>query len=567
MRLRTHISTALLVGSLALCASSATTAPAPLDHRSGVLESSPLAVTSEQTANLTVAAPASFDLTLSTDKVSVITGASATVTVNLTRQGDFTGPVTLTLGGLPVGASAAKVTIPEDRSSATLTVRASATAPHSFPTTITLRGTNEQQVVSKTLTVTVRGPAGSLDTTFGASGSRSIDFGGKDDYATAMTVQPDGRVLVAGHTPGATGEGQNFAVARLDREGNLDTTFGAGGKTQVNFGSGNDQAYAVALQSDGKILVAGFASAGSARDFAVARLEPDGRLDTSFGQGGKVTVAVSTAEDRAYAVLVQSDGRIVVGGTSDSRSASGLDFALVRLLASGQLDTSFGQGGKVTTAVANGSVTDAVYALAEQGGGIVAVGGEADFMIARYTSAGALDTAFSSDGKITGLFGSNIGRARDVEVVTVNGEERLVLVGNAANNTAAARLKTDGTLDAAFGDPGTSGRKVLAVSPNDWDEATAVAVQADGKLVLGGWANDATTTANLCVLRLLPNGQVDSSFGAAGFTIVPLAPAGKNDFARALTLQPDDRVPTVRVLAAGERVPSFADFAVVRFWP
>lgn len=512
---------------------------------------------------VTVHAPstADFDLSLSTDKLPVVTGTSASLTVTVTRRSGFTGAVALTLDGLPTGASGGAVTIPEGQTSTTVTVSAAVNAPHSLPTAVTLRGVSGGMVASRTVTVTVRGPAGSVDTTF-AGGTSVVDFGGKDDYARALARQTDGKVLIAGYAPGAGGEGQVFVLTRLTFDGALDSTFGQGGTVRLNFGAGNDQAYALAVQPDGKIVVAGFADAAGNRDFGVARLNADGTPDASFGSGGRVTVAVGAGEDRAHALLLQPDGKIVLGGTSAS-GATGLDFAVVRLTSTGSVDTSFGAGGKATTSISAGGGSDVVYALALQGDRIVAAGGETDFMLARFTAAGALDTAFSGDGKVKGLFGSSVGAARAVTVIGAGAGERLLLAGNANNNTAAARLTPDGSLDAAFGD---AGKTVIAVS-GDWDEAASLAVQADDKIVLGGWANDTTTTANVTVLRLSAGGQPDVSFGGDGVVVTPLAPAGKNDFGRALLLQPDDRIPATRVIVAGERVPGFSDFAATRYWP
>ncbi len=522
----------------------------------GGVSSAPVAVN--------VTAPAAFDLALSTDRLPVITGTGASLTVNVARRGTFTGAVTLNLQGLPAGASAAPVTIAENQTTATVTVNAAPTAPHSFPTAVTLRAMGGDHTVTRAVTITVRGPAGSLDTTFGVGGSRTVDFGGKDDYATAMVMQPDGKIVLAGSAPGASGEGIVFAVARLDRDGNPDPAFGQGGKVRVNFGSGNDQAYAVALQSDGRIVVGGFADVGTNRDFGLTRLNVDGSVDTDFGTGGKVTTPIGTAADRAYALAVQPDGKIVLGGTSDSGGATGLDFALARYTAKGQLDDSFGTGGKVRTAVAKGSASDVVYALAVHEGSILAAGGETDFMLAKYTASGTLDGSFGVGGKMTGLFGSTVGAARGLTVTRINAQDRVLLAGNANNDTAVARLTLSGALDTAFGD---GGRKVIPVSVKDWDEASALAVQADGKVIVGGWANDATTTSNFTALRLTQAGQPNPSFGEGGLVVTPLAPSGKNDRARALLLQPDDRIPTTRVVLAGDRVPGFSDFAATRYWP
>lgn len=513
---------------------------------------------------VTTAAPAgAFSLSVSGDRLPVTTGTSGTLTVTVTRSGGFTGPVAVNLTGLPAGASAGTVTIPEGQTTATVTVSAAATAAHSLPTPVTLTGTaTGVPSVSRAITVTVRGPAGSLDTTFGTAGVNVTDFDGRDDYATAAAVQNDGRVIVAGYAPGATGEGQVFALTRLTHDGATDPSF-AGGKLKVNFGAGNDQAYALAVQNDGRIIAAGFADVAGTRDFAAVRLNADGTLDSSFGSGGLVTVPVGSGVDAAYAVAVQPDGKILLGGQSNTGGASGVDFALVRLNANGTLDGSFGSGGKVTTTLAVGSATDSIYALGTEGGKITAVGGETDFMLARYNADGSLDTSFSGDGKVSGLFGSTVGRARALAFTTVAGQSRLVVVGNANNNTALARLNLDGSLDTAFAG---SGKVTRAVHATAWDEAAAVAVQADGKLMLGGWAQDDTTTANFTALRYLADGTPDTGFDGDGLVVHALTNAGKNDAGRALALQPDPRIPATRIIVAGERVPGFSDFAAIRLW-
>lgn len=515
------------------------------------------------TVTVTTAAPAAFTLNVSGDRLPVTTGTSGTLTVTVTRSGSFTGPVTVTPSGLPAGASSGPVTIPEGQTTATVTVSAAANAAHSLPTPITLTASaSGVPSVSKTVTVTVRGPAGSLDTTFGTAGVNVTDFDGKDDYATATAVQNDGRVLLAGYAPGATGEGQVFALTRLTHDGATDPTF-AGGKVKVNFGAGNDQAYALAVQNDGRIIAAGFAEVNGTRDFAAVRLNADGTLDSSFGSGGKVTVPVGTGLDAAYAVAVQPDGKIVLGGQSNTGGPSGVDFALVRLNPNGTLDGSFGSGGKVTTTLAGGSTTDSIYALGIEGGKITAVGGETDFMLARFNADGSLDSTFSGDGKISGLFSSTVGRARALAFATIAGQTRLVVVGNANNNTALARLNLDGSLDFSFA---ASGKVTRAVHATGWDEAAAVAVQADGKLMLGGWAQDDTTTSNFTALRYLADGTPDTGFDGDGLVIHPLTNAGKNDAGRALALQPDVRIPATRIIVAGERVPGFSDFAAIRLW-
>ncbi|MFC4453900.1 hypothetical protein [Deinococcus sonorensis] len=506
----------------------------------------------------------SFDLTLSQDRLPVITGTSATLTVTVTRLNGFTGPITLNASNLPAGASAAPVTVAAGQTSATVTVSAAANAAHSQPTAVTLSGSSAGvPAVNKTVTVTVRGPAGSLDTTFGTQGIAVTPVGAGEDVPYAMAVQPDGKIVVAGRVAGTVSD--DFGVVRYTRDGALDPTFGAGGKVLIDFEGRSDIARAVALQPDGKIVVAGNATTGAGEErFAVARLNSAGTLDASFGTGGRVETAFpGSSADRAYAALVQPDGKIVVGGQANLASnTSGVDFALARYTATGALDAGFGTGGQVLTAMTAGSGTEAIHALALQGSKIVAAGGEGDFRVARYTAAGTLDASFGTGGKVSAVFGAgSIGVAN---AVVVDAQNRLVLAGQSQNDTAAARLTENGALDASFGE---GGKKVIAINADNWDAANGLAIQSDGKVVLGGWVYGVGSQSNFTVTRLTAGGQPDGGFGTGGTTVTPVATGIKQDEAQALALQPDERIPATRIVAAGLRQDSNQDFALTRYWP
>ncbi|PYE55714.1 hypothetical protein [Deinococcus yavapaiensis] len=540
MQLKRSISLAsviLLTATLVACSSGGTSAPPPTPPASGA-----------------------FDLTVSTDKLPVITGTSATVTVNVARQGSFNGPVSLSLAGLPSGASSAPVTIAEGQSSATLTVSALGTASHSQPTTVALTGASNSGTVTKNVTVTVRGPAGSLDTTFGANGIAVTPIGIGEDVPYAMAVQDDGKLVVVGSTMNST-TSSDFAVVRYTRDGALDSTFGQGGKVVVDFAGKSDIARAVAIDAQGRVVVAGgVTSAADKERFGVVRLTATGARDGSFGQNGLATLDFG-GESRAQAVLV-TPSAIVVGGQATVDTTTGVDFAVARLTQTGALDASFGTGGKVTTAVASGNGGDAVRALALQGTRIVAAGGDGDFKAVRYTTAGVLDASFAAGGKLGTVFGGDIAT---VNAVTVDAQGRLVLAGQRQNDTAIVRLNENGAFDASFG---SGGKQVVPISAANWDAATGVAVQSDGKLVLGGWAYEGGSSAgNFAVTRLTASGQLDASFGQGGTTVTSVAPGSKADEVRAVVLQPDERIPATRVVAVGVRNDSNQDFALTRYWP
>ena len=188
------------------------------------------------------------------------------------------------------------------------------------------------QAASKTTdtaTVTVSpSPSGSLDSTFGTGGIVTTPIGNNDAYAYALGIQTDGRIVAAGYY--ADGSYYDFAVVRYNTNGSLDTTFGTGGIVTTPVGSGNAIANALGIQSDGRIVAAGSFYNGSNDNFAVVRYNTDGSLDTTFGTGGIVTTPMGSGYDIAYSLAIQSDGRILAAGSSDNGSYN--NFALMRYL-------------------------------------------------------------------------------------------------------------------------------------------------------------------------------------------------------------------------------------------
>ncbi len=254
--------------------------------------------------------------------------------------------------------------------------------------------------------------AGNPDSTFGTNGKDTTAIGaGGDDEAYSVAIQSDGKIVVAGYSN--DGHHNDFAVARYTANGTLDVTFGAGGKVTTAVGSGgDDRAYAVAIQGDGKIVVAGYSYDGSSNNdfFALVRYDAAGNLDGTFGTGGKVTTAFGSGgeeDDAAYSIAIQSDGKIVVAGYSTDPD----DFALARYNTIGTLDTTFGAGGKVTTAIGSGSAE--AYSDAIQSDGKIVVAGYSndgsndDFAVARYDTCGNLDGTFGTGGKVTTAVGVN----------------------------------------------------------------------------------------------------------------------------------------------------------------
>lgn len=458
------------------------------------------------TAPPTPPSPAGFSFTLDTSKAIVWQGEQATRSVTVQRDAGFTAAIQFSVDGLPIGATAGILSVPAGSNTGTLTLQVTSTAPHSLPTTVTVKGVAGNVNASQPLTVTVRGQAGDVDTSYGG-GTLVTPGGTTDDYVRGVAVQADGKAVVAGF-------------------GNLNASTGT--------------------------------------DFMLLRHLRDGGLDPSFGSGGRVSTAFGPGADKVYALLLQPDGKIVLAGDS-SQGANGSDFALARYNADGSLDASFGNGGKVLTAVGSDGARETVYGLALQtvGGAarIVAVGGEGDFIAAGCRADGTLDASFGTGGIVRSLFGSVTGAARGVVVTPAN---QLVLVGHRDHDFAAVRLLPNGSLDPAFGN---AGRVIVAVSLDNWDEATALVRQTDGRLLLGGWVYTGnSSSADTVLVRLNADGSRDTAFSPNAIRITAVAAGTKTDAGRALALQPDERVPTVRVLQAGEANGSDLDVVPMRHW-
>jgi uncharacterized delta-60 repeat protein len=327
---------------------------------------------------------------------------------------------------------------------------------------------------------------GALDPSFGAGGKVTTAIGAADAHAYALVRQPDGKLVVAGDSFNITTPSlYDFTLARYNPNGSLDTSFNGTGKVTTAIGLNNDSASALALQPNGKLVAAGYSYNGFNYDFALARYNADGSLDTSLDSDGIVTTPFAVYDDLAYAVAVQPDGKIIAAGRSSN--GSNYDFALARYNPNGSLDTSFNGTGKVTTAI--GSDHDEAYALALQpdgklvAAGLSRTGSGAVFALARYNPNGSLDTSFGSGGKVT----TAIGIQDDAIALAQQPDGKLVAAGYSYNPQrvfALARYNPNGSLDTSFN--GT-GKVTTAIGSFD-DEAYALALQPDGKLVAAGFS-------------------------------------------------------------------------------
>jgi uncharacterized delta-60 repeat protein len=330
---------------------------------------------------------------------------------------------------------------------------------------------------------------GMLDLGFGTSGIATIDFGTASDVAVDVALQPDGKIVVAGRadesvalarllpdgrldatfggdgtvtTPtgfpngawaaavqqdakivAVAGSGGLYLLVRYDAHGVPDPSFGRNGLASARLSFGFGDPYGLAVQADGKLVVAGTATVNNQVDMAVARFDSDGHLDSSFGTGGFVTTGIArggTETDKASAVALQPDGKIVVAGYSCGLQC---DFGLARYDGNGNLDPTFGSDGRVLTDV----------------------GGDSDFGIVRYRADGSLDPTFGGDGKVTTGIGpsTNAGNA-----VALQPDGRLVVAGSMYNGTTY-----DFALARYLGDP-VCGNGIVE-SPEACDDGNAAA--------------------------------------------------------------------------------------------
>ena len=386
---------------------------------------------------------------------------------------------------------------------------------------------------------------GSADTTFGSGGSTAFDFGSSGSQSLVRDVAIDnlGRIIVVGAGPSAS----NFAAARLTSTGLLDNSFGTLGIVSNNFGIGNGEALAVAIQADGKIVMGGVMGGGGAGNFALIRYNTNGSLDdgsvtdstpgNSFGVSGRVTTDFHGGRDAANDLIIQSDGKIVAVGVADTGGSESRNFALARYNVDGTLDTSFGPSltGKVSTEIVTAaaqpgrlSSDDTAWSAKLQSDGSIIVGGTAgvqlsltvtdsDMVIARYTSGGLLDSTFLPDPAL--------GRG------SVSGTHRVTV--------------------APLGTLGDFGKDVL--------------IQPDGKYVIAGMVN---TSGNFTITlgRVLNNGSLDTTFSGDGLQQTSLGAAYQagqtRTHAGALT-------PEGNILVVGSGVqsasPNNADYWIARY--
>ena len=367
---------------------------------------------------------------------------------------------------------------------------------------------------------------GDLDISFGVGGKLMHDVSSSltDLGLTlgAMATQPDGKIVMIGSTRSLS------VLARYNPNGAIDTSFGVDGVTQVTGFRGSD----LDLMEDGRIVAAGTVLTPGNFDFEVVRFNPDGSIDSTFGNDGRTFTDLSGMRDDGTAVSITSDGKIVVAGFTSSPSG-GLDFALARYHSDGGLDTTFGNGGKVTTDFSGFGDTISDLQI-QKDGKYVAVGDtetfarviedpecgclvaihRIDFGIARFNVDGSLDSGFANGGKlalqVTDPATDNASEARSV---AIQRDGKIVVVG-IADGFGIVRLNEDGGLDSSFGTNGTVNTTFFVNGPGD--RAQAVMLSPEGKIIVAGRVNKIGSDTDFGIAQYERDGTLDASFGGDG---------------------------------------------------
>jgi uncharacterized delta-60 repeat protein len=408
---------------------------------------------------------------------------------------------------------------------------------------------------------------GDLDLTFHHDGKALTDFTAGRDRASDIAIQADGKIVVVG-TANSRGSDARFAVSRYNAEGDLDTTFGGDGKVITNFSSHWDGASAVAVQPDGKIVVAGEAgwnesAAHPDSTFAVARYESSGVLDATFSGDGKVMANISSGADFVFGVAIQPlDGRIVVAGGA---GGSGGRIALARFHPGGALDATFNGDGRATLNVTAGDerVDDVVI----QTDGKLVVAGTIDYfsnaarvVVVRFTAGGSPDPSFSGDGRTSKNLTPSFDGAFGLAIQPSDG--KIVVVGQAGGGDhgeiALLRYQANGALDSSFA--GGDGVALTNVTPR-LDYADDVAIQSDGKIVAAGAVRYYGPDPRFLITRFSSTGALDPTFSGDGNVTTDFS--SDRGGAYGVAIQGSDG----KIVVAGASGASAGRFGIARYLP
>jgi len=399
---------------------------------------------------------------------------------------------------------------------------------------------------------------GELDLNFGNGGKVITDVTGSSDGAWDIAIQPDGKIILAGYSFPATSSYREITLIRYLPNGDIDIDFATNGIATFDVSDREADVFSVGLQNDGKIVAAGESRSSSTgkSDFTVVRLDNMGNPDNTFGTNGVVITDIQNYFDRGNSLVIQPDGKILVAGyTSGYQNA---DIAIIRLDSNGNLDNSFGVNGKVITDI--NSMSDVCKDVALQADGKIVVAGyssNGNFIITvvRYLSTGILDETFGNGGIVMTQIGNEdaFGQA-----VTIQEDGKILVAGksNSSGNYhfTLIRYNTDGSLDNSFGNGGI---RVTIIGIDS--EANSIAIDQDGYIIAGG--RTYSGNHNFALARYNENGNLDTSFGINGIVITNFG-GSSQEFGRSLALQSDGKI----LLASEIFINNDIDFAVARYY-
>jgi uncharacterized delta-60 repeat protein len=370
-----------------------------------------------------------------------------------------------------------------------------------------------------------------------ANGTDDADFGSNGKAVTFINLgdtrfhdcvrQPDGKLVTAGlwNSSTTTAANNDFLIARFHENGTVDSSFNANGRVVASFGPNADVANAIVLQTDGKYVVGGTTAVTATplnNDFGIMRLKPDGSLDSTFGNNGKVLLNFGSNTEALNVLLLQPDGKIVAIGNA-SFTATGNDFALARINSDGSPDLNFGTNGKVITSLSTGTGADvALSAALQKDGKIVVMGTHTNSgiksIVVRYNPNGTLDNSFNTTGRAVLSLGS-INETVSGTSVKVQPDGKIVAAASMVvpapgiAQLAVVRFNTDGAFDNTFG---TSG-KVFGQFNGSASVTPSVAIQWDGRILVAGRIITMLGKSDVVVARYLPNGAADLTFNNTGY--------------------------------------------------
>jgi uncharacterized delta-60 repeat protein len=387
---------------------------------------------------------------------------------------------------------------------------------------------------------------GSLDNTFDSDGLLTSAVGTFDDAAYAIALKEDPlnptnfnarKIIIAGHT--YNGNNYDFLLMQYNNDGSLDNNFGVNGVVTISIGNYDDKAKTIAIQPDGKIVVAGNSFDGTIDNFAIVRYNADGSIDNTFNGNGYVLTSIGPSGSSINSIAIQSDGSIFAVGYT--LFGNNMDFAVAKYTSTGMLDNTFDGDGIAITPIYN-NAEFASKVLLQPDGKIVVIGStlqnnDYDFAMVRYNSDGSYDNTFNSNGFITPFFNGNFNEYGNTGILQNDGKILVAGMNNSTfNDFIVGRVNPDGSIDNTFGTNGFTNTDFG--TSTDYGEAIGMTLQPDNKIIVAGLRNFGVPL-DFAVARYDQNGVLDASFDTDGLVNTNF---GGDDQGRATIVQSDGKI-------------------------